>query len=62
MTSHLSYKNDPELKRKAVGAAAAMAFIAAAMVIMTLAFDAWVWEQDGHCGDAIVIHHLRDCR
>lgn len=32
------------------------------LLLMTLAFDAWVWEQDGHCGDAVVIHHLRDCR
>lgn len=29
---------------------------------MALAVDAWEWEQTGSCRDALLIHHLRDCR
>lgn len=46
--------------------AAAMAVMAGmfgiALILMILAFDAWAWEQDGHCGDSIIVHYMRDCR
>lgn len=35
---------------------------AAAMALMTLAVDAYEWEVTGSCRDALMIHHLRDCK
>jgi hypothetical protein len=35
--------------------------MAGMFAIMVLMFDSLVWEQDGHCNDAIVIHLLREC-
>lgn len=34
----------------------------ASMALMALAVDAYEWELTGSCRDAIVIHHLRDCK
>lgn len=33
-----------------------------AMAVMALAVDAWEWETTGACEEALVIHHIRDCR
>lgn len=35
---------------------------AASMALMALAVDAYEWELTGSCQDALLIHHLRDCR
>lgn len=35
---------------------------AASMALVALAVDAYEWELTGSCQDALLIHHLRDCR
>lgn len=35
---------------------------AASMALMILSVDAYEWDLTGSCRDAIVIHHLRDCK